>query len=540
MSGTVLSMLCSICHTEVPKYRCPRCGARTCSLPCVQKHKARADCDGVRNPRAFMPLSQLKTEAGIDHDFNFLTSIERARRNAEKDIVEARNLLSEKDLRPPGEDKLFQKVWYGDEMRHVPINPNFYNNKKHGRPLEGPKAIDAFDKHVRRRLRYLDIETVTMPKGMARQRENKTAFNRRTGTVNWQVEWFVYDAHELGVGLSAQQDATQRLRILYKSLEGTPLNKALASTLDWHRGQLDRQSRELQADPTKDNSDSEADETPRKKRKTHHNTKKTAASQFQPQDFTTSAWPAANPVTFQSPLTSAWSETTTSPSLPVTLEEKLSNWQFFLAKAARPMPATKTLIPLRSTESLASALTGRTVVEFPTVYVMPAGRELPTGYMLGDAAERRAPVMREVKKSGERCESNKNGNRKRAFAGREGAGRGGKRAKVDDERRSVSAAHEVVEQPVPEREPDSELESELEAEEGEINSDGNEVVGDAAGEEKVENAEVMDLDGYVGRDVDSGSDSSRTLDGEEGQMMEKGAVTLRGGLVDYGSSDEDD
>ncbi|KAJ4306762.1 hypothetical protein N0V88_000129 [Collariella sp. IMI 366227] len=263
MSGMVLSTLCSICHTEAPKYRCPGCGARTCSLPCVQKHKARADCNGERNPRAYMPLSRLKTEAGIDHDFNFISSIERARRAAEKDIVEGRNLLSEKDLRPQNEDKLFQKVWHGDQMRHVPVPPSFQNYRSHGRQNDIPGFVDAFDKHVRRRLRHLDIETITMPKGMARQRENKTAFNRRTGTVNWQVEWLIYSPHNLDLPLPTQPDPTQPLRILHSY----PLNTALATTLDWHLGQLNRQVRELNAD---NNSDSEPDTPHRKKRKTYH------------------------------------------------------------------------------------------------------------------------------------------------------------------------------------------------------------------------------------------------------------------------------
>ncbi|KAK4152881.1 hypothetical protein C8A00DRAFT_15838 [Chaetomidium leptoderma] len=559
MSGTVLSTLCSICHTEQPKYKCPRCGARTCSLPCIQKHKTRADCDGVRNPRAFKPLSLLKTDAGIDHDFNFLRSIERARQQAEKDVVEARQLLSEKELRPRNEDKQFQKVWYGDELHHVPVQHQPYN-KKHGRSQEGPSFIDGFDKHARRRLRYLGIEAITMPKGMARQRENKTAWNRRTQTLNWQVEWLVYNASDLG--FPSQQDEQQPLRILCKSLEGTPLNTALASTLDWHRGQLDRQSRQQQQqhDPTEtDDEIADPDDFPSKKRKTHHHGNGNCSNSKKPQpktqNPTTTTWPAA-PYPSQDPPTSAWSSTATvaGEEEPIT-----TKWQFFLLKAGHSTTTTastttttttgKVLIPLASTETLTTALTGRTVVEFPTIVVLPAGMvvaERLEGFRLGSAERRQPPPPQPPQSARHSAEGGLkagreggggDNNRKRGFEGgyknqdrgqgrdrdrgRGRGQRGGKRAKFDATRRSSTTREVVAEEPEPRSE----------AEEGEVDSDGGgAVVAGASGGNG--NGGVMDVDG---------SDSA-TMVGEE-QEEEEGEIQQgrpRGGLVDYGSSDESD
>lgn len=556
MSGTVLSTLCSICHTESTKYKCPRCGARTCSVQCVQKHKARADCDGIRNPRAFMPLSQLKTDSGIDHDFNFLTSIERARQRAEKDIVEARQLLSEKELRPRDEDKLFRKVWQGDELRHVPVQPQSY--KKNGRPQEALTAIDGFDKHVRRRLRYLDIEAITMPKGMARQRENKTAFNRRTQTINWQVEWLVYSASDLG--FPASQDHQQPLRILYKTLEGTPLNTALATTLDWHRGQLDRQSREQQQGliESDDEADPGADESPQKKRKTHHGSsggnKKPQPAPSPTQDPATNTWPAAA-YTAQYPLTTSWSQTTTAPHTETTLEETLGQWQFYLVKAVAATATSdasslskknKTLIPLRSTESLTSALQGRTVVEFPTVLALPRGLAVPAGHVVG-SGERRAPPPSAAatgERAGGRGEGNDHSgggsNRKRGFEGGQrdrgwdltrdgdrgrgqgGYGRGGKRARFDARR------------PHPPRGSVKEAAPQREAEEGEVDSEGDEVMGGADGRSA---GKVMDVD----EEDEGGSSVTLAEEEEDGEVRDEPVGGRpRGGLVDYGSSDESD
>jgi hypothetical protein len=73
-------------NTNVSKYRCPGCSARTCSLPCYKRHQQWAQCSGQRDPTKFVKKSQLVTPAGIDHDFNFLTGIERDIEKAEKGL----------------------------------------------------------------------------------------------------------------------------------------------------------------------------------------------------------------------------------------------------------------------------------------------------------------------------------------------------------------------------------------------------------------------------------------------------------------------
>jgi hypothetical protein len=70
------------------KYRCPGCSARTCSLSCYKRHQQWAQCSGQRDPTKFVKKSQLVTPAGIDHDFNFLTGIERNIEKAEKGLTD--------------------------------------------------------------------------------------------------------------------------------------------------------------------------------------------------------------------------------------------------------------------------------------------------------------------------------------------------------------------------------------------------------------------------------------------------------------------
>ncbi|MBR8638204.1 zinc finger HIT domain-containing protein, partial [Campylobacter coli] len=69
MGDTLLTDLCSICHVSAPKYKFPRCDLRTCSLPCIKRHKARSDCSGVRDATAYVPRKKLATAAGVDHDY---------------------------------------------------------------------------------------------------------------------------------------------------------------------------------------------------------------------------------------------------------------------------------------------------------------------------------------------------------------------------------------------------------------------------------------------------------------------------------------
>ena len=78
MPDEILSQLCSICHAAPYKYKCPGCGARNCSLICIQKHKVRTECSGRHNPTDFVPREILLTPAGVDHDYNFISAIDRA------------------------------------------------------------------------------------------------------------------------------------------------------------------------------------------------------------------------------------------------------------------------------------------------------------------------------------------------------------------------------------------------------------------------------------------------------------------------------
>ena len=118
MSDPLLTTLCSVCHAQPWRYKCPRDGALTCGLACTRKHKVWASCSGIRDVTAFLPKSVLKTRWGIDHDYNFLTSVERGRQRAERDISERGLVRLDKIHDNPAR---FRKDWDGDVLRFVPV-----------------------------------------------------------------------------------------------------------------------------------------------------------------------------------------------------------------------------------------------------------------------------------------------------------------------------------------------------------------------------------------------------------------------------------
>src|SRR6202021_2098734 len=81
----VLTTLCPICYANPPKYRCPRCSMRTCSLECSQAHKIRASCSGIRDPAKYIPRKEMKSST-VDMDFNFLKTVQSTKEAGHQEL----------------------------------------------------------------------------------------------------------------------------------------------------------------------------------------------------------------------------------------------------------------------------------------------------------------------------------------------------------------------------------------------------------------------------------------------------------------------
>ncbi|POS81515.1 hypothetical protein DHEL01_v200088 [Diaporthe helianthi] len=432
MADPLLNTLCSICHISTPKYTCPGCNTHTCSLACNKKHKSWANCSGKRDPTAYMPASKLRTAAGIDHDYNFLSAIERERDRNQREIVDERRLFSQKELGSQLDDPFsFRKQWFGENVHFQPVGgggggtggPRLFGSDgevSDGDEGEGAEEAEAkrnrknipakasqLTQRVRQRLRAENIRVVQMPVGMTRQRENTTGWNRKTRRINWCVEWILYedngdDGEEKEAGLSKNFT-----RIRHTALETMPLYKALGNSMAWYK--KDQKA----DDDAADDEDIEPAQVGQHKRvlirEIKENKQEGGGAM---QDGESATWHPRTQYPTQSPFTTAWSSdtgaTTTSWDADGEVEARRQH-RFYLLRPLTVAGKPKELIPISATEDLSAALSGRTVLEYPTIYVLPpppspsaAGDPasssspplLPEGHILG-STERRPPPKRQ-------------------------------------------------------------------------------------------------------------------------------------------------
>ena len=136
-------------HIHPHQYCCPRCAARTCSLPCAKRHKQWSQCNGIRDPSIYVKRSDLATPKGIDHDYNYLTSIERQIDNAERDAHERGFLLENHGSGKEG--------W-----------------KRQG--LDGPRKGEMPTKAA---IERCGVIVERAPEGMARRKQNATNWDKK-------------------------------------------------------------------------------------------------------------------------------------------------------------------------------------------------------------------------------------------------------------------------------------------------------------------------------------------------------------------------
>ncbi|KAH8684794.1 hypothetical protein BGZ60DRAFT_398326 [Tricladium varicosporioides] len=329
MSDPLLSTLCTICHINVPKYKCPRCAVQTCSLPCSRRHKLWSTCTGVRDPTVFMSRDKLLTPSGIDHDYNFLHSIEHRMERAEKEIVEDRGII----IREKSADRRRQN----DSGR----------GKKKSRKGNKPPVLNEApgEACINKVLQAMRTTILKAPKGMKRNLENTTNWSRKARDINWQVEWIREDDGE---------------RILGKAMSNKPLGDFYYATYEEHiKKRLGQE--EL---------------TQYKKRKTMEHREQVKRIKLDEivkmKDLTT------RPI-LQNSETSAWD----FEPVQETKEDQSPHYKdhFYLLRQNTPASFLKVLVPIDPSKTLFEILRKRTILEFPTIYVYHQA-EFPRGFML--------------------------------------------------------------------------------------------------------------------------------------------------------------
>ncbi|GIZ41727.1 hypothetical protein CKM354_000502300 [Cercospora kikuchii] len=329
----LITDLCSICYENKPKYRCPRCQTKTCSLPCTQKHKQRASCNGVRNPAEYIKRSQLATPIGIDRDYNYLKSVERSIDVANRDS-EARGV----DVVERAATRSIARA------RHPESNLSKYLDENR-------------------------IEIQNAPEGMSRRKANQTRSTKRH-QIMWTVEWVDAGGQKQ---ISDSCPASSSIEELYshKQLED---GNALKRKPGEHAKEAQKRRRkerqaESQLQQEKSDQDASATVTAGADEKIEN-----PSSDIQPNSDSAETELAATEISQNEPKNSDEGlDQQDVADIPL---------HFYLLRTGTNAKQ-KVLVPLSRDPTLTSCLKNRTVMEFPTIYVLPyAPDSLPKEYLL--------------------------------------------------------------------------------------------------------------------------------------------------------------
>ncbi|KAI2829035.1 hypothetical protein CBS147343_1544 [Aspergillus niger] len=334
-----LSDLCSICHLQPPKYRCPRCSTRTCSLPCTRRHKLWSQCSGVRDPAAYLRRSELATESAFDRDFNFITgierSIERAGRDAENRGIDVASEV--RDLEAVGLDS--------EDTEGVAAMGKKGGAGAGGKRKRGDGGAGGgtrAEMEFLRRAEERGVKVVRAPKGMSRNKGNGSRWLGRNQCLVWTVEWILSD------GEKRMRNCSETALVADSYDRVVPVPKEEGSDEQDQKQTGDEKPEGTSELKTEEQQPQDAPSTTAPE-------PASTTEPTQPTDAPTAQPEASN----ATPIT--------SDSLPLTPHRDL---YFYLH---RPRTATKqpVLAPLPPKISLAAALRDHIVLEFPTIYVLP-------------------------------------------------------------------------------------------------------------------------------------------------------------------------
>ncbi|CZT52790.1 related to BCD1 Protein required for box C/D snoRNA accumulation [Rhynchosporium secalis] len=337
-----LSSLCTICHIEPPIYTCPRCNLQTCSLACSKRHKIRSMCNGIRDPTKFLPIEQVATPWGIDHDYNFLHGIETSVARSEKVLIQDLELISI------------------DEMERARTGESIQEYRR--RTGRGEKELPG-EACIERDLKWANIRVMKAPKGMKRNKENATGWNKRQRCIIWQVEW-IREGKE---------------RTLFRAMGNRPIGEFYEAMVEEER--ILNMSEKERREKKKGEKRRRADEVKRNlaKRARGEEEKLDMTSVPILQDPKTGTWNVA-------PVYSAREEVANSEredSIAMPPPPKPRDYKFYLHRPLTPASFPKVLAPISHSKPLTEQLRKREVLEFPTIHVFPSSAEtLPEGFML--------------------------------------------------------------------------------------------------------------------------------------------------------------
>jgi len=152
---------CEICENKVPKYTCPGCGTKTCSLGCVKSHKESSGCNGKRKRTEFVDIKSFNDQH-LRSDLRFLEDVNREADNAKRRLTSV-----------------------GANRGGRSENARNVGEKARRDAARLPQRVEEFIQQAANR----GTRVLIMPQGMSRRAANNSYFDRRNKAVVWRVEW---------------------------------------------------------------------------------------------------------------------------------------------------------------------------------------------------------------------------------------------------------------------------------------------------------------------------------------------------------------
>ncbi|KAG7890093.1 hypothetical protein KL936_002767 [Ogataea polymorpha] len=153
---------CFTCKKAKFKYRCPKCGYRSCSLVCYKEHKNITGCSGnsdlTSNFVSYKTKDQLSSK-DVQRDYNLLLRISR---KVELGKQEARC------------SKLLNR-----NSKHL------NDRKKRQRSLFRPFSYYA---------NKSGVHIIELPEGMLRKRLNRSYYDAKRNLCCWTIEWVIINS----------------------------------------------------------------------------------------------------------------------------------------------------------------------------------------------------------------------------------------------------------------------------------------------------------------------------------------------------------
>lgn len=183
ISNSKPSSLCEECGSNTWKYRCPGCAIKSCSLSCVNSHKARTSCTGKRNRTEFVPLSKFDDNLLLS-DYNLLEETKRATESAHR-LASSINGFG----------------YFGFKL---------------------PKPISMLrNAAYKRRIKLLLLHSA-----MSKRKLNRSRYDYKKGSIFWTVEW-KFHATDISLVDHFVDENTSLVSVIEKHLAPTPLRDQL-------------------------------------------------------------------------------------------------------------------------------------------------------------------------------------------------------------------------------------------------------------------------------------------------------------------------